>query len=136
MEETLVSKDKEIRGAVVRVKAGKGASSFLRRPIQRLYPLKVQHESPLQIVLLKSLSRVIVNRKLLQRREITQMRRLYLLLMLQKTPSIKTPLISWRIHCLLSQIDSKSPETSVSLHPRRHAATEARDRIVARLLDS
>ena len=102
VEETLVSKDKEIRGAVVRVKAGKGASSFLRRPIQQLYPLKVQHESPLQIVLLKSLSRVIVNRKLLRRREITQMRRMYLLLILQKTPSIKTPLISRRIHCLLS----------------------------------
>ena len=44
VEETLTGKDNETRGAVVRVKARRGASSFLRCPIQRLYPLEVQHK--------------------------------------------------------------------------------------------
>ena len=35
-----------------------------------------------------------------------------------------------------SQINTNSPETSVSSHPRHRAATEARDQIIARLLDS
>ena len=40
VEETLTGKDNETRGAVVRVKARRG----VRCPIQRLYPLEVQHK--------------------------------------------------------------------------------------------
>ena len=43
MEKTLVSKTKKIHGAIVQGKAENGASSFLRCPIQWLYPIKVQH---------------------------------------------------------------------------------------------
>ena len=102
--ETLVSKDKEIR-AVVRVEAGKGASSFLRHPIQPLYPLEVQHVSPLQETVDSSTGVTEQSnhrRKVLQRREVTQTRRMYLLLILQRIPSMKTPLIYPRVHCLLS----------------------------------
>ena len=42
IEKTLKGRDKEVRGAVVRVGSGSQPSSFLRRPIQRLYPLEVR----------------------------------------------------------------------------------------------
>lgn len=42
IEETIKGRDKEVRGAVVRVGSGSQPSSFLRRPIQRLYPLEVR----------------------------------------------------------------------------------------------
>ena len=38
IEKELKGKDQETRGVVVRVKSGRGPSSFLKRPIQRLYP--------------------------------------------------------------------------------------------------
>jgi hypothetical protein len=43
VERLIEGRDNEVRGAVVRVKSGQGASSFLKRPIQRLYPLEVCH---------------------------------------------------------------------------------------------
>ena len=42
VEKTLRGKDGVIRGAVVRIKEGSNVSSFMRRPIQRLYPLEVR----------------------------------------------------------------------------------------------
>ena len=44
VEKTLRGKDHVIRGAVVRIKGGSNISSFLRRPIQRLYPLEVRSQ--------------------------------------------------------------------------------------------
>ena len=41
VEELIVGRDKEIRGAKVKV-AGKGRPVYLKRPIQKLYPLEVQ----------------------------------------------------------------------------------------------
>ena len=45
VEETIVRKDKKVRGTVIRVFTGGKRSKLLRRPIQRLYPLKVKNES-------------------------------------------------------------------------------------------
>ena len=42
IEKTLKGRNKEVRGAVVRVGLGSQPSLFLRRPIQRLYPLEVR----------------------------------------------------------------------------------------------
>ena len=140
VEETLVSKDKEIRGAVVRVKAGKGASSFSRRPIQWLYPLEVQHESPLQETTDSSTG---VTEQSNRQQKGTSKKRDYS--NEENVPTTNTleysfnqdsiDLPEWTLTSE-SQIDTNSPETSVSSHPRHRAATEARDRIVARLLDS
>ena len=44
VKKTLKGKDGIIRGAIVRIKEGSKVSSFLRRPIQWLYPLKVQSQ--------------------------------------------------------------------------------------------
>ena len=44
IEKELKGKDQETRGVVVRVKSGQGPSSFLKRPIQRLYPLEVRYQ--------------------------------------------------------------------------------------------
>uniref|UniRef100_A0A1X7SRX5 Integrase zinc-binding domain-containing protein n=1 Tax=Amphimedon queenslandica TaxID=400682 RepID=A0A1X7SRX5_AMPQE len=41
IEKTIMGRDQEIRGAVVRLGSGSQTSSFLRRPIQRLYPLEL-----------------------------------------------------------------------------------------------
>jgi hypothetical protein len=41
VEELIVGKDKEVRGAKVRV-AGKGRPVYLKRPVQKLYPLEIQ----------------------------------------------------------------------------------------------
>ena len=41
VEELVVGKDKEVRGAKVKV-AGKGRPVYLNRPIQKLFPLEVQ----------------------------------------------------------------------------------------------
>ena len=41
VEELIVGKDKEVRGAKVKV-AGKGRPVYLNRPIQKLFPLEVQ----------------------------------------------------------------------------------------------
>ena len=41
VEELIIGKDKEVRGAKVRV-AGKGKPVYLKRPIQKLYPLEIQ----------------------------------------------------------------------------------------------
>lgn len=116
MEETLVSKDKEIRGAVVRVKAGKGASSFLKRPIQRLYPLEVQHVSPLQETVDSSTG---VTEQSNHRQKSTSKEERLLLLILQRIPSIKTPLIYPRVHCLLSLKSLRSILTH-QRHPFPH----------------
>ena len=44
VEELIVGKDKEVRGAKVRV-VGKGKPLCLNRPIQKLFPLEVQARS-------------------------------------------------------------------------------------------
>ena len=128
VEETLTGKDGETRGAVVRVKAGRGASSFLRRPIQRLYPLEVRHEE-----------------------EITECNSTT-----ESNPATVIEQDSNNINkdddpvdeeLLVPTIDSVSPQNTTSSksqeplnpptsRPRRRAATEARDLIVARLLDN
>ena len=41
VEELIVGRDKEVRGAKVKV-TGKGKPVYLKRPIQKLYPLEVQ----------------------------------------------------------------------------------------------
>ena len=41
VEELIIGKDKEVRGAKVRV-AGKGRPVYLKRPVQKLYPLEIQ----------------------------------------------------------------------------------------------
>ena len=41
VEKLIIAKDKEVRGAKVRV-AGKGKPVYLKRPIQKLYPLEIQ----------------------------------------------------------------------------------------------
>ena len=56
IEKTLKGRDKEVGGEVVRVGSGSQPSSFLRRPIQRLYPLEVRSvasnaiDLPLQLI--------------------------------------------------------------------------------------
>uniref|UniRef100_A0A1X7TNE3 DUF5641 domain-containing protein n=1 Tax=Amphimedon queenslandica TaxID=400682 RepID=A0A1X7TNE3_AMPQE len=42
IEEKIKGRDKEVTGVVVRVGSGSQSSSFLRPPIQRLYPLEVR----------------------------------------------------------------------------------------------
>ena len=43
MEELIPSKDNQIRGAKVRVVNNRGTFTRLRRPIQSLFPLEVNH---------------------------------------------------------------------------------------------
>ena len=46
IEELIVGRDDEIRGAIVRVYTGQRKSKLLRRPLQRLYPIKVGESAP------------------------------------------------------------------------------------------
>ena len=41
IEELIVGKDQRVRGAKVRV-AGKGKPIYLKRPLQKIYPLEIQ----------------------------------------------------------------------------------------------
>ncbi len=43
VEELIIGKDKEARGAKVRV-AGKGRPVYLKRPVQKLYPLRFKFD--------------------------------------------------------------------------------------------
>ena len=45
MEELIIGRDDEVRGAVIRVN-NKNKSKLLRRPVQRLYPLEVKNPKP------------------------------------------------------------------------------------------
>ena len=40
--EKIKGEDNAVRGAIVRIKSGRGPASFLRRPVQKLYPLEVK----------------------------------------------------------------------------------------------
>ena len=46
IEELIVGRDDEIRGAIVRVYTGQRKSKLLRRPLQRLYPIEVGESAP------------------------------------------------------------------------------------------
>ena len=128
MEETLTGKDNETRGVVVRVKAGRGASSFLRRPIQRLYPLEVQHKKG-----------TTENNSTTESNSITTID--------QSSGTFEKKDNSTDADVSVPTTDRVLPQTIVPSgasepidlpisHPRRRAATEARNLIVARLLDN
>ena len=51
--EKLQGRDGECRGAIVRVKSGQGPSSFMRRPLQRLFPLEVHQQDNTEGVLVR-----------------------------------------------------------------------------------
>ena len=99
IERKLIGRDNEIRGAVVRVKSGQGPSSFLKRPIQKLYLLEVCYTEKVS-----------------------------------GEESLNNSSSSDGIDQLYSNKDSSNDAPTVS-RARRRAATEARDKIVARLLD-
>ena len=112
IKKTLKGRDKEVRGAVVRVGSGSQPSSFLRRPIERLYPLEV-----------RSVASNAVDQ-------------------VATTTDTNDSLTGAESSSRGSTVDttvnmgptSMDPNTT-STRPRRKAATEARDKIVARLLE-
>ena len=93
----IVGKDRHTRGAIVKIKGGKGASALyrrpLQRPLQRMYPLKVKQKETVDV---------------------------------DATSKIAHP--------NTSDVDDSS--TNISSRRTRRAAQEARDKIIARLLDS
>ena len=95
-------RDKQIRGAVVRVRSGQGSFAFLKRPVQRLYPLEVHSQES------RSSPDSVGE---------------------TDTTTVETP------HTEEVVRDTQQPGT-IPDRPCRKAATEARDRIIARLLDS
>ena len=95
-------RDEQVQGAVVRVKSGQGSYSFMRRPIQRLYPLEVHsHEDCSGTKDIPS------------------------------DPDSQTD----QSNIEPTTEDTVTIDDSASNRPRHRAAVEARDRIVARLLD-
>ena len=101
IEEKIVGKDNNARGAIVRVKAGRGPSAFLRRPVQKLYPLEASQEE-------------IPN--------------------IDSTNDEVNESLQEESTCIIEQEDNRS-RNSIADRPKRRAATEARDVIVASLLD-
>ena len=94
IEKMIIGRDGHTRGAIVRIKGGKGASALYRRPLQRLYPLEVKQKETVDVDATSSKS----------------------------------------AHPNTNYVDDSS--TNISSRPTRRAAQEARDKIIARLLDS
>ena len=111
IEELIQGKDNETRGAVVRIKAGQGASAFLRRPIQKLYPLEVRHEEfdtseEVNVMDNRTIEEEIPNTEVSQHVEESNE----------------------------NTVESQVNRTTENSRPRRRAAFQARDNIFARLL--
>lgn len=110
IEKELKGKDQETRGVVVRVKSGRGPSSFLKRPIQRLYPLEVRYQ------------------ELTQEPETNTIR--------DPGGSGSNPESGVDSTCEQSHTDETANIESSTSRPRRRAAAEARDKIIARLMEN
>lgn len=112
IEKTLKGRDKEVRGAVVRVGSGSQPSSFLRRPIQRLYPLEVRSvasNATDQVATTSDTNDSLTGAE----------------------SSSRGSTADATVNMDPTSIDPNTTGT----RPRRKAATEARDKIVARLLE-
>ena len=113
IEEKIKGRDGHVRGALVRVKSGSGLSAFLRRPIQRLFPLEIHAETT------RNLSDMDHGKS-------------------SEGTSETVPVGDTSINnCSEEDSSVEVPEVTpeVTTRPRRRAAMEARDKIVARLLD-
>ena len=95
-------RDKQIRGAVVRVRSAQGSFAFLKCPVQRLYPLEVHSQES------RSTPDSVGE---------------------TDTTTVETSHIEEVVR------DTQQPGT-IPDRPCHKTATEARDRIIARLLDS
>ena len=113
IEEKIKGRDGHVRGALVRVKSGSGLSAFLRRPIQRLFPLEIHAETT------RNLSDVDHEKS-------------------SESTSEAVPVEDTGINnCSEEDSPVKVPDVTpgVTTRPCRLAAVEARDKIVARLMD-
>ena len=128
VEKTLKGKDGIIRGAVVRIKEGSKVSSFLRRPIQRLYPLEVRSQ---EVSIADSVSNTMEESAIGSGGGVVQ----------DSTDGIPTSSSAEEgaVNSHPVDVSAASPplsSASVPGRPSRCAALEARDRIIARLMDS
>ena len=113
IEEKIRGRDGHVRGAVVRVKSGSGLSAFLRRPIQKLFPLEIHAETT------RNLSDVDHEKS-------------------SESKSEAVPVEDTGINnCSEEDSPVKFPDVTpgVTTRPHRRAAMEARDKILARLMD-
>uniref|UniRef100_A0A1X7VTQ6 DUF5641 domain-containing protein n=1 Tax=Amphimedon queenslandica TaxID=400682 RepID=A0A1X7VTQ6_AMPQE len=139
IEETIVGRDGQIRGAVVRVKSG-GVSAFNRRPLQGLYPLEVQDslESKNHV---KDSSSESTQESTLDHTENTNNLKDTSVIPDRDSGSTNAEGNSMKEGSTSASTQEDSDETTVEKatsprRSRRQAAKEARDLIVARLLDS
>ena len=122
IEKTIMGRDREIRGAIVRVGSGSQSSSFLRRPIQRLYPLELRSVE-------SSVNEQISHSEYSDDTQADHS--------VDSTNNVETNSV-----CPSAGAENVEPESGnttdigrTTIRPRRKAATEARDRIAARLLE-
>ena len=120
IEKLIKGKDSQVRGAVVRVKSGQGVSSFMKRPIQRLFPLEVHHED-------QPSAETETNQELdndnLGTESIPEQGN-------ASSEDNPTNITSESVH-----VTSDSPTESHPTRPRRRAAIDARDKLIGILPD-
>ena len=113
IEEKIRRRDGYVRGALVRVKSDSGPSAFLRRPIQRLFPLEIHVETT------RNLSDVDHEKPSESTSETVPVEDTGINICSEEDGSVEVPEVT----------------PGVTTRPRRRAAMEARDKIVARLMD-
>ena len=119
IERLIKGRDSQVRGAVVRVKPGQSPSSFLRRPVQRLFPLEVRQSERSE-----NLDHSNETGSFSDQQEPHTER--------NQDISNSAGVVDLPEETDNSHLDDTS---RVMRCPQRRAATEARDKIVARLLD-
>ena len=140
IESKITGKDGQTRGAVVRVRSGQGTSAFYRRPLQRLYPLEVRQEelsdTSKRGTNAKSTTDTISNDaadvsnnfdSLTESTGVDEYS--------GKDFTGETPTFSNGQEGVVKAHPVSVPDSTVT-RPQRRAAREARDRIVAQLMDN
>ena len=117
-----MGRDRDIMGAIVRVGSGSQSSSFLRRPILRFYPLELRSVE-------SSINEQISHSEYSDDTQADHS--------VDSTNNVETNSV-----CPSAGAENVEPESGdttdigrTTVRPRRKAATEARDRIAARLLE-
>ena len=129
IEEKLQGHDGECRGAIVRVKSGQGPSSFMRRPLQRLFPLEIRQDdterSTHETERDHSTGSTLPTDESSTEQERAQS--------MEQSIELNSSSASQENQ---SSVSAEESISTVANRPRRCTATEARDRIIARIMDN
>ena len=124
VKEKLQGRDGECRGAIV---SGQGPSSFMRRPLQRLFPLEVcQQDNTERSTCETEKDHSTGNTPPIVESSTEQ----------ESSQSMEQSIELNSSSASQENQSSISTEENISTRPRRCAATEARDRIIAKIMDN